>query len=95
MAREEFDKKVKLLNEESQNYQKDRRKWFDDITERRNKARTEVLASLDPILTGYFEKNKISLILYNRNIAIGSKELDITDKIIDELDTKLPSIKLN
>ena len=95
MAREEFEEKVKLLNEEAQNYQEDRRKWFDDITERRNKARTEVLNSLDPILTEYFEKNNISLILYNRNIAIGSKELDITDKIIDELDTKLPSIKLN
>ena len=30
-----------------------------------------------------------------RNIAIGSSELDITEKIIDELNTKLPSIKLN
>ena len=33
--------------------------------------------------------------LYKRNIAIGVNELDVTDKIIDELNTKLPSIKLN
>ena len=95
MAREEFDKKVKLLNEEAQNYQDTRRKWFDEISERRNKARAEVLKSLDPILTEYFEQNQISIMLYKRNIAIGTTELDITDAIIDDLNKKLPSIKLN
>ena len=39
MARKEFDQKVKLLNEEAQIYQDARRKWFDEISERRNKAR--------------------------------------------------------
>ena len=95
MAREEFDKKVKLLNEEAQNYQNERRKWFDEITVKRNKARAEVLESLDPIITEYFEQNQISLILYKRNIAVGISELDATDTIIGELDKKLPSIKLN
>ena len=95
MAREEFDKNVKILNEQAQEYQTQRRKWFDDISQKRNKARAEVLKSLDPIMTEYFEKNNISLILYKRNIAIGISELDVTDKIIDELNKKLPSIKLN
>ena len=95
MGREEFDKKVKLLNEEAQKYQNERRKWFDEIAQKRNNARTEVLKSLDPILTEYFEQNQISLMLYKRNIAIGTSELDITDPIIDELNKKLPSIKLN
>ena len=95
MAREEFDKKVKFLNEKAQNYQIERRKWFDEIAEKRNTARAEVLKSLDPIITNYFEKNQISLMLYKRNVAIGNTELDITDAIIDELNKKLPSIKLN
>ena len=95
LARSEFDTKVKLLNEDAQKYQAERRKWFDDIAVKRNTARAEVLKSLDPIITNYFEKNEISLMLYKRNIAIGSSELDITDAIIDELNKKLPSIKLN
>ena len=95
LARSEFDEKVKLLNEDAQKYQDERRKWFDEIAVKRNTARAEVLKSLDPIITNYFEKNEISLILYKRNIAIGNDELDITDSIIDELNKKLPSIKLN
>jgi len=95
LAKNEFDKKVKLLNEDAQNYQAERRKWFDEIAVKRNTARAEVLKSLDPIITSYFEKNQISLILYKRNIAIGNSELDITDAIIDELDKELPSVKLN
>ncbi len=95
LARNEFDAKVKLLNEDAQKYQAERRKWFDEIAVKRNKARAEVLKSLDLIITNYFDKNQISLILYKRNIAIGSSELDITDAIIDQLNIKLPSIKLN
>ena len=95
MAREEFDKKVKLLNDQAQEYQTERRKWFDNITSKRNAARAEVLKALDPILTEYFETNQISLMLYKRNIAIGISDLDVTSKIIEELDQKLPSIKLN
>ncbi len=95
LARNEFDAKVKLLNEDAQKYQAERRKWFDEIAVKRNTARAEVLKSLDPIITNHFEKNQISLIIYKRNIAIGNSELDITDAIIDELNTKLPSIKLN
>ena len=95
MAREEFDKKVKFLNEEVQKYQDERRRWFDAITQKRNNARAQVLESLDPILTEYFEQNQVSIMLYKRNIAIGTSELDITDSIIEELNKKLPSIKLN
>ena len=95
LERNEFDAKVKLLNEDAQKYQAERRKWFDEIAVKRNTARAEVLKSLDPIITNYFEKNQISLIMYKRNIAIGNSELDITDTIIDELNIKLPSIKLN
>ena len=95
LSRDEFDAKVKLLNEDAQKYQAERREWFDEIAVKRNTARAEVLKILDPIITDYFEKNKISLILYKRNIAIGNSELDITNTIIDELNKKLPSIKLN
>ena len=36
MARDEFDKKVKTLNEKAQAYQVKRREWFDDIGGKKN-----------------------------------------------------------
>ena len=95
MDRAEFEEKVRNLNEKAQNYQEKRRKWFDQISDKRNKARSEVLKELDPIMTEYFEQNEISMILFKRNLAIGITELDITEAIIGELNKKLPSIKLN
>ena len=64
-----FILKVKLWTEETQKHQVIRRDWFDEITERRNIARAEVLKSLDPILTEYFKQNQISLMLYKRNMS--------------------------
>ena len=95
MDRVEFDKLVKALNEKAQDYQLTRRKWFDQISERRNNARNEVLKALDPVMSDYFDNNGLSLLLYRRNLAIGATDLDATDAIIDELNKKLPSIKMN
>tara|TARA_B100001123_G_C15336416_1_gene1033017 strand:- start:2866 stop:3396 length:531 start_codon:yes stop_codon:yes gene_type:complete len=95
MDRNEFEEKVRALNEKVQVYQESRRKWFDEIGTKRNQARNEVLKALDPIMSDYFQKNELSMILYKRNLAIGNADLDITSSIIDELNKKLPSIKIN
>ena len=95
MRREEFNEKINSLRDKSEEYQKQRRTKFDAITQKRNKARTEVLETLQPIISEYLEKNNISLIVNSGSIVLGTNELDITSAIIDELDKKLPSIKLN
>ena len=95
MKREEFNEKINSLRDKSAEYQKQRRTKFDAITQKRNKARTEVLETLQPIISEYLEKNNISLIVNSGSIVLGTNELDITSAIIDELDKKLPSIKLN
>ena len=95
MKREEFDKKIRLLQDKAQKYQSERKAWFDEISEKRNKARNEVLKHLDPILEEYFKTNKISLMLFKGSVAIGVNELDISDTIIKKLNEKLPSVKLN
>ena len=35
MKREEFDKKIRLLQDKSQEYQSERKAWFDEISEKR------------------------------------------------------------
>ena len=95
MSAEEFNQKINVLREKSAKYQKARREKFDKINTKRNKATAEVMESLNPILSKYAEKNDIAIMLEKKSIVVGKNEIDVTKNIIDELDKKLPSIKLN
>ena len=46
-------------------------------------------------LSKYAEENSISLILNKQIIAVGKKELEITNMIKKKLDEKLKSIEIN
>ena len=95
MAKEEFDEKIKLLRSEAQQYQIDRRKKVEELNNIGKDAREQILMALQPILAEYAEKNEISIIVDKKNIIVGKTNLDITKTIIEELNKKLPSIKLN
>tara|TARA_B100000959_G_scaffold284753_1_gene357259 strand:+ start:155 stop:679 length:525 start_codon:yes stop_codon:yes gene_type:complete len=95
MKKEEYDKKIIELRKEAAKYQTNRRKKLDALTKMRNDAKKSILENLQPVLTEYSEKNGISIIIDKRNIVLGKSELDVTKFIIDELNKKLPSLKLN
>ena len=92
---DEFNEKLTALRSKAAEYQKQRREKFEKINEKRNKATTEVMGILEPILASYAEQNQISFIIEQKSIVVGKNEFDVTKDIIDELDKKLPSIKIN
>ena len=50
---------------------------------------------LEPILAAYAEQNQIAFIIEQKSIVVGKNDFDVTKDIIEELDKKLPSIKIN
>ena len=48
----------------------------------------EILQVLNPLLTNYVDTNKITLVIEKKNILVGIKTLDITDKIIQILNAQ-------
>ena len=50
---------------------------------------------INPILESYSKENNITLILDKKNLIMGDSDLDITNTIIEKLNTKLPSLKIN
>ena len=54
-----------------------------------------LIEKLIPILAEYSESNSISMILPKQNIIIGKSNLDLTKTVIDILNEKVKSIKLN
>ncbi|MDC3308549.1 OmpH family outer membrane protein, partial [Candidatus Pelagibacter sp.] len=53
-----------------------------------------LLKLINPILTKYSNKNKISIILQKKNLIIGKSELDITDEIIKIINDEITDFKI-
>ena len=92
---EEFKKKIQDLRNEIANYQKDRNKTLNDITQLRIKASTALIKKLTPILETYSKENSISIIIQKKHIVMGSKKDDITKDILNLVNQKVKSINVN
>ena len=95
LSKEEFENKLKKLRSDISNYQKDRNKTSNEITKSRVKASTKLINKLTPILEEYSKKNSIRIIVQKKNIVMGKKEDDITKDILELINQKVKSIKID
>ena len=95
LSKEEFESKLKDLRNDISNYQKDRNKTSNEITKSRVNASTKLISKLTPILEDYSKKNSIRIIVQKKNIVMGKKEDDITKDILELINQKVKSIKID
>ena len=76
-------------------YKQNRQKKIDSISKKKIEATSKLLKEITPILTEYSKKNKISIILKKKDIVLGRTDLDITNEIIDIINSKVKKINLN
>ena len=95
LSKEEFEKKIVELRNEISNYQKEINKTSNEIAKSRVKASTKMISKLTPILEEYSKKNSIRIIVQKKNIVMGKKEDDITKDILELVNQKIKSIKLD
>ena len=74
--------KINELNELLKNYQIQRKKFNDDLSNKKSLYSNKILKVLNPILTGYVENKKISILIEKKNVLVGVKTLDITNDIL-------------
>ena len=55
----------------------------------------KLLSIINPILSDYSKVNNISIILQKKNVVLAKTDLNITNKIINILNSKIESINLN
>ena len=95
LSEEEFKKKIQDLRSDIANYQKDRSKASNEITQTRIKASTNLIKKLTPILESYSKENSIRIIVQKKHIVMGSKEDDITKDILNIVNQKIKNIKID
>jgi len=94
LSEKEYIKEVQLFKKKVNDYKLSRNNTINQISKIKNEAQKTLIESLTPILTDYAKKNSISYIIPKRNIIIGKKELDITNSILEILNSKIKNIKL-
>ena len=92
---EEYKNKVKELRTKVSNLQKERNKLLETVSKQRANARNELLKNLNPIIEEYMKEKKIRMVIERKSLLLADQNLDITKDIIDRLNKKLKSIKLN
>ena len=92
---EEYKKKISELRKKVSNLQKERNDLLENVAKQRAKARTELLKNLNPIISEYMKEKKIRMVVDKKSLLLADQNLDITKDIMDLLNKKLKSIKLN
>ena len=95
LSNEDYQNKVDELRKKVAKLQTEKQESLNEIARSRAKARQELLKNVNPILQTYMEENKIRLIVDKQSVILSDTTLEITDKIIEILNQKLSSIKIN
>tara|TARA_B100002052_G_C15858979_1_gene589088 strand:+ start:738 stop:1262 length:525 start_codon:yes stop_codon:yes gene_type:complete len=92
---EDYKSKVNDLRSKVLSLQKERNKLLENVSNQRAKAKTELLKNLNPIISEYMQSKKIRMVVDKKSILMADQTLDITKEIMDLLNKRLKSIKLN
>ena len=92
---DEYKIKVTDLRKKVLGLQRERSTLLNQIGKQRTKAKTELLKNLNPIIEEYMKEKKIRMVVDKKSLLLADQNLDITKDIIERLNKKLKSIKLD
>tara|TARA_Y100000741_G_scaffold313363_1_gene258294 strand:+ start:189 stop:713 length:525 start_codon:yes stop_codon:yes gene_type:complete len=95
LKKEDYEKKVNELKKKINEYNFNRKEKMENFNKKKLKATNELLDKIRPILADYSVKNSLSIILEQKNIVLGKKDLDITNNILKIVDKTFTKIDLN
>ena len=95
LSEDEYNKKVFLLKKEIDNYKSMRKEKIDFVSKKKIDGTKKMLKEINPILTDFSKKNDISVIMRKKDIVIAKTNLDITNEIIQLVNSKVKKIDLN
>ena len=92
---EEYKLKVDDLRKKVSKLQVERNKLLEDVSKQRSSARSQLLKNLNPIIEEYMKEKRIRMVVDKKSLLLADQNLDITKDIMERLNKKLKSIKIN
>ena len=88
-SKTELQNKINLLKNEISIYNKEKNEKTNDFIKLKNKKLDELFKQINPLVSEYMNKNSITLIVDKKNVYLGKMDYDITDDIVELVNTKL------
>ena len=95
LKQEEFQKKLKDLDNLIIDYRTYNNKEKKKINKQKKIYSDEIIKLINPLLTTYVEKNNIKIVIEKKNVLVGIKTLDITNEILKILNNETKKKKIN
>ena len=90
---EEYKKKTDIVSNEIINFNKNNKKIMKELNLNKDKSIQLLIKDINIILEEYAINNKIDIIMSSNQILIGKSNLDVTNKILEIVDSKIKKFK--
>lgn len=81
-SKEELTKKIALLKDDVEKYNKEKNIILQDFEKLRNSELQNFFKKINPVIQDYMNQESISLLLEKKNIFIGKAKTDITNDVL-------------
>ena len=90
----DFKTKVNMLKVEIDKYNQNRNKIITEFKKLKVDNTNKLLKLINPILIKFSNEKKISILLQKKDLIIGKTELDITEEVIEIINTEVKEFKI-
>ena len=89
ISEDEFKKRLIEFRKEISKFQKDKQKVVNEFNQKKQVEFGEFFKKITPIIEQYVSEKKIDIVLDRKNVFVASKKKDITQEIINIIDSKI------
>ena len=89
ISEEEFKKRLLEFRKDINKFRQDKQKVINEFNQKKKIEFGEFFKKITPIIEKYVSEKKIDIVLDRKNIFIATKKKDITQEIIDIIDSKI------
>lgn len=84
----EFEKEVTNLNNKILNFNNQKKKMVEELTNIKNMELNLFFKNIKPVVQNYMSENSIDMIVNSKNIFMGNNKSDITNDLIKKINIK-------
>lgn len=89
ISEQQYNKEINELKIKIKNYNDEKNLMVQNLNDIKKKELKVFFDGINPIIQDYMKQNSIEIIFDKKNIFIGNKKLDLTELLINEINSKI------